>query len=71
MLEWACAGCLKTFTPAHVLFLLSITLHRYWTYCQVAESDDWDEGDSGGFECVMPAEDEDNPEVVAAYDPEV
>eukprot|EP00750_Incisomonas_marina_P029321 INCI714.1.p1 GENE.INCI714.1~~INCI714.1.p1 ORF type:complete len:281 (+),score=48.56 INCI714.1:1331-2173(+) len=45
-------------------------LFLYWTYCQVAESDDWDEGDSGGFECVMPAEDEDNPEVVAAYDPE-
>jgi hypothetical protein len=45
--------------------------NRYWTYCHVEAADEWDEGECGGFECIIPAEDEDNPEVVAAYDPQV
>ena len=45
-------------------------LIRYWTYCHTTVSDAWDDGECGGFECIMPAEDEDNPEVVAAYDPD-
>ena len=57
-----------------------VIIARDWTYCHTAESSNqdedeaaqsvWDDGDCGGFECFMPAEEEDNPEVVAAYDPE-